>query len=84
MKITQTFRSVVDAADMDTIVLGSNPATPIPAVGDTVKWVGKYQSYCGKVASRVISYSPPEVAVGRDDDFDVHIVLNVVVGDNLT
>jgi hypothetical protein len=84
MKITQTFRSVVDAADMDTIVLGANPSIPIPAPGDTVKWNGKYQVYCGKVASRLISYSAPELSVGRDDDFDIHVVLNVVVEDKET
>lgn len=79
MKITQTFRSLVDAAEMDTIVLGANSYTPIPSVGDTVEWPGKYQVYSGKVASRQITYSAPEPALGREDDFDIHVILDVVV-----
>jgi hypothetical protein len=81
MKITQTFRSALDDVDFDTIVLGANSSTPIPVVGDIVEWTGKNQVYCGKVTSRQISYSPPELAVGRDDDFDIHVVLSVLVED---
>jgi hypothetical protein len=81
MKITQTFRSALDDVDIDTMVLGANSSAPLPSVGDIVEWTGKNKAYFGKVRSRLISYSPPQLAVGRDDDFDVNVVLNVVLED---
>jgi hypothetical protein len=82
MKITQTFRSADDELDISTMEINGSSSTPIRAVGDHVEWIDKDHTYFGSVSSRLISYGTPESSVGRDDDFDIHVILNVEVEEN--
>ena len=76
MKITQVFKSASDAHTIGNIkATGSQTLIPIP--GDVVSWVVDGKTVTGRVKSRVLSYSAPEMAVARDDDFEVTATFTV-------
>jgi plastocyanin len=76
MKIVQVFRSASDDQTIGEIeVVGAT--TPIPIAGDIVHWIANDKVHTGRVVSRLISYGAHEMSVGRDDDFDITLMLTV-------
>jgi hypothetical protein len=49
---------------------GNGQLTPIPIVGDNVRWIVKNKIYTGRVKSRLISYSAPD-RIGLDTSHEV-------------
>jgi len=79
MRILQVFRSDTDNHVISELeVGGASPTTPIPVVGDQVRWFAQENIYSGKVKSRLISYSRAEkIGFDRADDIDVTAELTV-------
>jgi hypothetical protein len=79
MRITQVFKSSTDGQEISEIEIGgSEQATPVPMVGDQVRWVSRDQVHAGRVISRLIAYSAPDkIGLDRSDEVDMKVVLNV-------
>ena len=79
MKITQVFKSSSDGQEIGEIEIGgSDQATPLPAVGDQVRWVSRDKVHAGRVISRLIAYSAADkIGLDRSDVIDMTVVLNV-------
>jgi hypothetical protein len=79
MRIMQVFRSARDNHVISELEMaGASPTTPIPIVGDEVRWVHDESVYSGRVTARLISYCRADkIGLDRADEIDVTAELTV-------
>jgi hypothetical protein len=79
MTITQVFKSASDERVISEFEIGgADQATPVPLVGDNVRWIAKDKAYAGRVKSRLISYSAPDkIGLDRSDVINITVELSV-------
>ncbi len=80
MTITLVFQSNQGGESLGSLVIPSaSSGAPIPSVGDNVTWTAGGNVFSGLVKSRLLSYTAPQLSVGRDDEVDLVATLAIAV-----
>ncbi len=80
MTITLLFHSDDNGQHYGSLVIPSAASgAAMPTVGDTVTWTAEGNVYTGVVKSRLLTYSAPQVSVGRDDEVDMTATLRIAL-----